>query len=174
MEPEAIALLISAVSLVLAGVSLGWQIAQWLLSAGRPKATLMHGLSTGSGALVGPVTKAGQGSRLDRLREQGFNGEEIIGIQVTNHGRAPVTVENIALCPRGGLTRFVPVGQRIGPDVPYQLEAGTNASWYMTFDHAHNLVRASRNALDEPVTGVYMTATLGTGKEIQTPQTFRM
>jgi len=37
MTTEAAALLISAVSLLLAGLSLGWQIAQWLLSAGRPK-----------------------------------------------------------------------------------------------------------------------------------------
>lgn len=173
MESDVIALLISAISLVLAGVSLGWQIAQWLLSAGRPKASLMHGVSKGSGAIVGPVTEAEPGLRTSRLREQGMNGEEIIGIQITNHGRSPVSVERVALCPRGGHTRFIPADQLMGPELPYRLEAGTNASWYLAFDHAHTLVRASRDALGEPVRGVYMRATLGTGKEIQTPETLR-
>lgn len=173
MESDVIALLISAVSLVLAGVSLGWQIAQWLLSAGRPKASLRHGVSGSLGTIVGPVTKAEPGLRTSRLRKQGICGEEIIGIQITNHGRSPVSVESVALCPRGGHTRFVPVDQLMGPELPYRLEAGTNASWHLAFDHAHTLVRASRDALGEPVRGVYMRATLGTGKEIQTPETLR-
>lgn len=174
MESDVIALLISAISLVLAGVSLGWQIAQWLLSAGRPKASLMHGVSEGSGAIVGPVTKAKPSLRTSRLREQGMNGEEIIGIQITNHGRSPVSVEKVALCPRGGHTRLIPVEQLMGPELPYRLEAGTNASWYLAFDIASVLIRASRHALGEPVKGVYMRAMLGTGKEIQTPEILRI
>jgi hypothetical protein len=55
METETAALIVSAVSLLVAGLSLGWQIAQWLLSAARPKAQLMHGVVNGGGAYVGPV-----------------------------------------------------------------------------------------------------------------------
>lgn len=173
MEIEAIALLIAALSLVLAGLSLGWQIAQWLLSGGRAKATLLHGVRQGSDAIIGPVGRDGAGFNITDLRRQGIDGAEVVGIQVTNHGRAPVVVEGVRLCPRGGAMRFVPVAERLGPELPYTLEPGSNASWYMTADHAAALADASREVLTEKVTGVYMDAQLGTGKTITTRETLR-
>lgn len=54
METETAALIVSAVSLLVAGLSLGWRVAQWLLSAARPKAQLMHGVvGSSGGAYVG-------------------------------------------------------------------------------------------------------------------------
>lgn len=174
MNTEATALLVSAISLGLAGVSLGWQIAQWLLSAGRPKATLMHGMIQGDGAFVGPVPKSGDAFDLERLVDQGFSGRPVVGIQVTNHGRAAVTIESVSLCPRGGTMRFVPIGQRIGPDLPFLLGPGTNQSWYVPIDVGLLLAETSREAANERVTGVYMIAKLATGREIPTPTTLRM
>lgn len=174
MDAESVALLIAALSLVLASLSLGWQIAQWLLSGGRPRATLMHGVWQGPGAYVGPVGKDGAGFDLTPLRRQGIEGPPVLGIQVTNHGRAPVVVESVQLRPRGGVMRFVPVGERLGPDLPYTLEPGSNASWYLTADHATTLAESSRDVLGEKVTGVYMSAQLGTGKTVTTGQTLRV
>jgi hypothetical protein len=172
MDSDAATLLIAALSLVLAALSLGWQVAQWLLSGGRAKATLMRGVWQGSGAYVGPVTKSGT-FELEQFRRQGIDGPAVVGIQVTNRGGALVMVENVAMCPRGGVMRFVPVGERLGPDLPYRLEPGSNASWYMTADHATRLAESSRKVLHENVTGVDMTAHLGTGKTIKTPETLR-
>lgn len=174
MGTDAIALLISAISLALAGTSLGWQIAQWLLSGGRPKATLMHGMIHGAGAFVGPVQKDGKPFNLAGLHSQGFRGQEVVGVQVTNHGRAAVTVESVAVCPRGGSMRFVPVDQRIGPELPHQIEPGTNESWFVPVDVGTLLATTSREAAGEPVTGVYMVARIGTGKSVETPTTLRM
>lgn len=174
MSSEVIALVIASISLLVAGLSLGWQIAQWLLSAGRPKAVLLHGVQGGGGVVTGPVGKTGAPRDVERLREQGFNGPEIIGVQVTNRGRAPVTVESVALCPRGGEVRFVPQLDLIGPELPHRLEAGTNSSWFMDADLGHRLVAVSRDALRERIQGVYMCVTLGTGKTIKTPTTLRM
>ena len=39
------ALLISSGSLLLSGLAVGWQIAEWLWSGGRPKAELHHGIA---------------------------------------------------------------------------------------------------------------------------------
>ncbi len=166
------ALVMSAVSLLVAGLSLGWQVAQWLLSAGRPRATLSNGILGPGGAYVGPVRKNGEPISFDSLRAQGITGEEVIGIQVTNHGRASVVIDRIALCPRGGSARFVPIGECVGPSLPFRLEAGSNVSWYLPAHNADSLVRASR-ALGEQVSGVYMNATLGTGRSIETPETMR-
>lgn len=174
MSPEAVALLISGISLLFAGVSLGWQIAQWLLSAGRPKAELRHGVQGGGGAVTGPVGKSGNPFRIQNLRQQGFTGPELIGVQITNHGRSSVTVESVALAPRGGGARFVPEAQLLGPDLPHRLEAGTNASWYVDAVVGHQLIAVSRTALKEKISGVYMTATMGTGKIISTPTTLSM
>ncbi|GAA1718157.1 phosphoribosylamine--glycine ligase [Dietzia cercidiphylli] len=173
METESVALLISALSILLAALSIGWQIAQYLLSAGRPKATLLHGLVSHSEALSGPVTANGKGLDVRRLREQALGGFEAVGIQVTNHGRAPVIIESVKLRPRGGVMTLIPISERIGPDLPHKLEPGANASWFLGYDHAVRLAEASREVLKENVSGVYMTAQLGTGNTIKTRRTLR-
>ncbi len=134
----------------------------------------MHGMLQGGNALVGPVTKTGKPFGLEGLVKQGFGGQEVIGVQVTNHGRAAVTIESVSLCPRGGTMRFVPVDQRIGPDLPYLLEPGTNQGWYVPIDVGILLAQTSREAARESVTGVYMFAKLATGREVSTPTTLRM
>ena len=158
--------------MLVAGLSLGWQIAQWLLSAGRPKATLLHGLVDGSDVYDGPVTKKRAGFNLDQLRRQGIDGTPVIGVKVVNHGRASVTVDRISVHHHGGGMAYTPVGQLIGPELPYRLEAGTNASWYVPEEIAHRLAHASREALGETITGVYLTASLATGKSIETRHRF--
>ena len=88
-------------------------------------------------------------------------------------GRAPVVVERVSVATRGGGMSLTPVGDRIGPDMPYNLQAGSNASWYVGLDSAVTLAASSRDVLSENVTGVYMTADLGIGKTIETRQTLR-
>lgn len=170
MKTETAALIVSAVSLLVAGLSLGWQVAQWLLSAARPKAKLMHGVVDGSGAYVGPVGRSGARLNVQQLRPQGIAGPEVIGIQVTNHGRAPLVVERVTVHTRGGQMTFMPVGDLIGPTLPQTIEPGANQSWYTDLDRANALASSSREVLKEQVTGVYMTALLGTGKTIKTPR----
>lgn len=174
MEPESLALLLSAVSLLVAGLSLGWQIAQWLLAAGRPRANLQHGVWQGGAAIVGTVPKSGRAIDVAGLRRPGYGGPQVVGIQVTNYGRAPVTIEKVAVHTRGGVMSLVPLAERLGPDLPYRLESGTNASWYVAADDAVRLATSSREVLDEAVTGVYMVAELATGKAVETPQTLRV
>lgn len=102
-----------------------------------------------------------------------MTGVEVVGVQVTNHGRAPVIVESVSLRPRGGSMSFVPIGERIGPELPHKLEPGANASWFLDHAHAVRLTEASRSAAGEKVSGVYMAAQLGTGKTIKTKRTLR-
>lgn len=175
MKPEFLALVLSAGALLIAGLSLGWQVTQWLLSAGRPRAILFHGLWEGRAAIVGPVPKSGgRPANVPSLRRQGYRGPEVVGVEVTNHGRAPVTVEKVALHTRGGEMSLVPIADRLGPDLPYRLEPGTNASWYVEADHAVRLVESSREVLNESITGVYMVAQLATGKAVETRRTLRL
>lgn len=169
-----VSLVIASISLLVAVLSLGWQIGQWLLSGGRPKATLLHGVQGRGGVFTGPVEKAGRSRNVEDLRKQGFYGPEIVGVQVTNHGRASVAVESVALCSRGGGISYVPNGDLIGPQLPYRLDAGTNETWFVDAELGRSLVAVSRNSLQKPTQGVYMTVTLGTGKTIETPTTLRI
>lgn len=173
MHTESIALVISLLSLVIAALSIGWQIAQYLLSAGRPKATLLHGLVSTSTAFTGPVGTDEKKRSIEGLLNQGISGVEAVGIQITNHGRAPVIIEKITLFPRGGTMSLVPLRELLGPDLPYKLEPGANSSWYVDYSHAIRLIASSREVLEENVSGVYMSAQLGTGKSIKTRQTLR-
>lgn len=171
MELESLAIFLSAISLLVAGLSLGWQILQWLLSAGRSRAVLYYGVLQGQSALASPVPKKGSSLNFDSLRSQGSDGPAVVGVEVTNHGRASITVQNVVLKTRGGTLSLVPVAERLGPDLPYRLEPGTNASWYLEVDHAVRLAKASREVFKESVTGVYMVAHLATGKSAKTRRT---
>lgn len=133
----------------------------------------MQGVLGGGGAYVMPVPKSGGGFDMASLRSQGGVGSEVVGVQVTNHGRLPVTVEAISLEPRGGKLSYMPVADRIGPDLPHAVAPGTNASWYMPREHATNLVASSREVLGEQVTSVYGRAKLATGRSVDTKNDLR-
>lgn len=173
MDTTSTALLISAVSLVLAGMSLGWQILQWLLSAGRAKATLLHGIMQGTASYSGPV-KDGKLHDLSSLRSQGFGGEEVVGIRIVNHGRAPVTIGRVVVHAQGGRVRLNPVGNLIGAPLPHLLQPGTNENWYVEAADAMRLATSSREILNDSVTGIYMTAELGTGKVVKTRELLKL
>lgn len=168
MDHADVAILISSAALLVSGSSLGWQVAQWLLSGGRPKAVLLHGVLDGSAALSGPVARGGERIDVGNLRRQGYEGPEALGLQVTNHGRAPIVVDRVTIRARGGVMSFVPIGVLIGAELPHKVEPGANNSWYVELAHAHRLASSSREVLHERVTGVYMTAELGTGKSVKT------
>ena len=175
VSPEIAALLLSAVSLLVAGLSLGWQVAQWVLSAARPKAQLMQGvLSAAGGVYLRPVDREGRSADLQQLRGQGIGGPEVIGIRVTNHGRAPLIVERVSVHSRGGSLSLVPISELSGPPLPRRIDPGANESWFVDLEWALTLVQASREVLKERVSGLYMVAELGTGRSVKTANTLRV
>jgi hypothetical protein len=133
----------------------------------------MQGVLGGGGAYVMPVPDDGGGFDVASPRRQGIDGGEVIGVQVTNHGRMPVTIEAISLEPRGGKLSYMPVADRIGPDTPHTVAPGTNASWYMPREHAVTLAESSREMLHEQVTSVYGRAKLATGEFVDTKNELR-
>ena len=174
MSPEITALALSAVSLLVAGLSLGWQVAQWLLSAARPKAQLMQGVLSAGGVYLRPVDREGRSAGLQQLRSQGIGGPEVIGIRVTNHGRAPLIVERVSVHSRGGSLSLVPISELTGSPLPRRIDPGANESWFVDLDWALPLMQASREVLKERVSGLYMAAELGTGRSVETAHTLRL
>jgi hypothetical protein len=70
MQPSSVAILISSLSLLIAGLALGWQVALYSLSAGRPRAVLMQGVLDGGSAITMPVPDNGVASTLPRCADR--------------------------------------------------------------------------------------------------------
>lgn len=165
---------LAGLSLLVAALSLGWQIAGYLLEGRRVRVTLLHGAQGPVGVAVGPVKRDQKPNNLSGLRAEGFEGTEIIGITATNIGRAPITIERYTVHSDKGGMAFTPMGIRIGPEFPFRLPPGESQSWYAemrdarTLIHSVNAVRAAR------ATSVYMSVTLGTGDQKSTKRRIRV
>jgi len=159
---------VSALSLIVASLSLGWQIAIWLMSAGRIRVTLQHGLLTGSGAAyLAPVNKKGKLRSLSHLAEQEVSGQEVLAIEVVNVGRAPVTVTRYGAHVRGSDVTATPMRDAIGKELPFRLESGEAETWAIDIDSVRRLVDAGQ-VLEPGARVVDMTVDLATGKKART------
>lgn len=167
------ALVVAGLSLLVSGLSLGWQIASWLMSAGRVKATLHHGLLTPDFAYTREVGRDGAPAPLEGFQGQRIRGREVLGIEVINVGRAPVKVARyqVALA-RTGATA-TPLADSIGPDLPHRIEPGESATWYVEMDSVRGLVYAGQ-VIQKGAREVYMTAELATRKEHRTKTSLKV
>lgn len=154
---------LAGLSLLVAALSLGWQIAGYLLEGRRVRVTLLHGSQGHSGIAVGAVTRDRKPKDLRPLRAEGFEGTEIIGITATNIGRAPITIEKYSVHAHNGGMAFTPLGDRIGPELPFRLAPGESQSWYAEMRDARALLHALGAVQPVRNHDVYMSITLGTG-----------
>jgi hypothetical protein len=168
MSTAAFALAI--VSLLVAALSLGWQVASWALSGRRVKVRLLHGVEGRGGFATGLVKRDGSPRRLDSLRAQGWNGREVLAIEVINVGRSPVTVTSYSVLAVGTGAAYKPVGDAIGPILPYRLEPGESETWYSDMNDARALIHALAS-INKRASKVLMTVTLGTQTERKTRRT---
>lgn len=165
---EVTALVIAILSFFVATLALGWQVAAWRLEGPRLRATLQHGLFGAGGAVVAAVGHDGKLRDMSSMRHQGWNGPEVIAIEVTNHGRsrAKITRYSIRL-KRGGMTVEYPRGNSWSPPLPHWLEPGESATWYAELRDAAALVSATRT-VHSYAGGALMSVETGTGKVVRT------
>ena len=112
--------------------SLTWNVVQFLLAGARPKAHLVVGaMSPGSGLVTGaPSTTIFE--TFARLMKEGYT-QRVIGVKVVNHGRAPTRAQSWSVkCLESGGS-FTPIGDSIGPQLPYDLAPQTNETWAVDF-----------------------------------------
>lgn len=167
------ALAIAIVGLVVAASSFGWQVATWALSGRRVRLNLLHGITGRGGYATGIVRRNGSVPGLDSMRPQGWNGPEVVAIEVINVGRAPVTIRSYAVHAAGTGMSFIPHGDRIGPDLPFRLEAGESETWYAEMSDARALVESVR-AIGRDSSEVFMSVSLGTKHERRTKRALRL
>ena len=170
---EIAAFVIGCLGFLIAALALGWQIASWALDGRRVKVTLKHGAMGRGGSVVGPVLRSGDPRDLSSVRAEGFLGMEVLGITVANVGRMPVTVRRYSVHAVGAGFAFTPMGEAIGPDLPYRLEPGDSETWYAEMQSARALLSSIRS-IGRQASRVYMTVELGTGEERRTPTSLRV
>jgi hypothetical protein len=146
-----------------AALSLGWQIAVHQLEGRRVRVTLVHGAAGRGSVVTSKVGRTGAPSNHARLAEQGFT-EAVIGVAVTNLGRAPVRVDRYSVLPVGRAAASLSVlGENVlGPELPYRLPAGETETWFVTDAQARALIAANR-AMAPTSNRVRMSVELGTG-----------
>jgi hypothetical protein len=164
---DVLTLIIAALGLCLAALSLGWQLASYVLEGRRVRVTLLHGSAGPGGFAVGPVGPKNAPNNLNDLIAEGFTTREVLGVRATNIGRVPATVSRYSVALSRGGFAFTPIGDAMGPDLPYRLEPGESATWYADMQDARALVTASR-AVASVSRSVRMTVELGTGDKITT------
>lgn len=162
------AFVIACLGFFVAALGLGWQIASWALDGRRVRVRLKHGAMGRGGAVAGSVPRSGEPRDIASVRAEGFTGREVIGIEVTNIGRLPVTVRKYSVHAQGTGFAFTPMGEAIGPTMPFRLEPGDSETWYAEMDSARALVESVK-AIGRSARRVSMTAELGTGEERRTP-----
>lgn len=164
---------VALVGLLVAALSLGWQIASWALSGRRVRVVLQHGVQGRGGFAIGPVERNSAPRRVDTLRSQGWDGPEVLAIEVINVGRSTLTVRTYSVHAIGSGMSYTPIGDVIGKPLPFRLEPGESETWYSDMQDARALV-SSLPALGKSATHVNMSVSLGTKEERKTRQSMRI
>jgi hypothetical protein len=177
------ALIIAITGLVLASLSLGWQVAAWTLTGGRVRLTLKHGVATGAATITKPIGPDGALANPAELSiDRGSGGTEVLVVHVRNVGRMTLTVERYGaellqprdgsllgmLLPRRGMVSFTPVGDVIGPPLPHPMEPGTSATWLVKMYDVRAMVHAAEQTISPGARSVGMFVELGNGKTVRT------
>jgi hypothetical protein len=122
------ALALGIIGTVLAASSLTWNIASFLLQGARPRLTPVVGVLTpDAGHLLSPATE----NMSDTLRQtiEQFDGPLVVGLQVTNVGRAPFHVAGWGIRPESAKHTFVPTCNELGmpPKTACDIAPGAHA-----------------------------------------------
>lgn len=166
-----LSLVVASLSLGVAGLSLTWQIAQWVLSSARARVTLMHGLQAADVIYMGAISrKRSTPSSPELLRSREIQGREIHGVAVANVGRASLTVQRVAMRVHRWDVTYIALSapELLGPSLPRRIDPGENASWYIDTEVARGLAQLARESGGPQTPKIYMSVTLGTGKTIRT------
>jgi len=134
------ALAVGVCGVVLASLSLGWQAANYVLTGGRVKITLLVG-AMGSGGMMTISTENLRPDWLEGLAEQGFS-RRIVAVRVANVGRQPVQVTRWGLKPGLGPSLY-PQANGIGPSLPHRLDVGEGETWAVGMDAVQAFIQAT-------------------------------
>lgn len=147
------AFVLGVVATVLATSSLAWQVVTFLRRRPRPKLTPVVGRLTPDGLITNDASSDVRDHLLDAA-EQLDDSPLIIGVKVSNAGRAAFHVAGWAIRAEPGGTSLVPfqeTGKPIaGAEVPHDIPPGESATFLTELQHAHRFAAAVEEGHDQP------------------------
>jgi len=153
--------LIAVLGLLLGALSLGWQLASFILTGGRVKAELRPGGVSGRMIITIPARTVTRDSA-KQLMSQGVT-QLVVAVQVRNVGRLPVTITSWSLITVPGGVTAQPVASSIGPALPHRLAAGETETWAMDRGELLGFLAATATMLTIPVERMRIRAEVGLG-----------
>jgi DNA-binding transcriptional regulator of glucitol operon len=170
-----VAILVSLLSLVIAVISLGWQVLAFQRSGYRVKCTLQMGfIETTQSDSSGPVlTTSAMASpkQWEARAAMRAHREQHFFLTVTNSGRAAVWVDSIGLTTKGTVIQVSLDPDE--PELPYRLDSHQTQRWSIP---AREPVRMIVGAIDTPSETLctHGSVTLGDGKRMTTDEGVRL
>lgn len=169
------ALIVAILSLVVAVSALCWQVVSWQMNGGRVRVQLVHGVVGAGGVVTTPIRRANRAVDIDALRGLGWHGPEVLGVVVTNTGRANIQVSGAALWHQSSRSALsFPGGNALSPRLPCTVSPGTTETWYVDLVQGRALVRAMNEAEQLRGRQLQMRVTLGTGRNKTTRGSLRV
>lgn len=142
-----------------------WAIAEWRLSGGRVRVTLLAAALGGGGVAI-------SGKSLDVWRTDPTFNQQAFAVEVRSTGRLPVTVEKWAiLCARGSVSLLENVW---GPTLPHRLEAISSATWYLPADGVIAAQASFVKGIGTPNTPIRAEVILGDGRVVRSKNSIRL
>lgn len=155
------ALSIAIVGVILAASSLTWNIVLFLLQGARPRVTAIMGAVTADGNLIVGPALPGMVESITRTLEQ-FGGPMVVGVEVTNAGRAPLHIHKWSVKAEPFGATLVPLNNGdLGAETPCDITPGATQSFVMNADQVRAMLAAS-TAADQRAQRVVCTVSSGT------------
>jgi len=169
------AIFIASLSLIVSGLSLGWQIAIWLMNGARVRVTFKSGVFGRGGVVLADVGRDGLIRDMGSMRDQEWAGPDVLAIEVTDVGRQRAKVVRFGL--RQGEKQAGIVYNDPGvpnPPLSEWIEPGESTTWYADLQDAVALVRATAATGRRGTGRMRMYVELGTGKTLVTRNAVRL
>jgi hypothetical protein len=133
------ALAVAVVGLVLAALSLGWQLASFFLAGPRVRVHIREGFRGADSVLVGPPSTYTEKGLRD-FEARGY--EAVLGIEATNLGRLPASVVSVRFEIGNDQAAYIPApGEPMNPQLPHRLDSHSVAAWWAPREEVENIVR---------------------------------
>lgn len=142
---DIVTLVIAILGLVISVASASWQVWSRRLDDPRLRVQLLRGY-LGNGGIISAPASAADSWQL--MASQGYT-ERLLGVEVTNVGRFPISVENaIAQAEPSGVSFHRP-GWHINPEQNHRLEPFSSASWWVDMPSIAAMVQAGAGTKPE-------------------------
>lgn len=138
------ALILAVVGIALSSLSLGWQIAQWLMAGARVRVDVEVGMMNASGAMLGRPGAVD----FEQFRRQGID-RPVVALVVRNKGRFAVDLQRYTLQTTNKIV-YQQLDMEANPKVPFRLEGHSQTRFFTDAANVIAMLALAERAVGAP------------------------